>query len=283
MSDSDLSQAIIVRVGSVLVAVGLALILPAALLFVVLVAFAQGHFALAYIYQAEGGKLPLRKVIILLGLLAFLIWVALMLPLPVFTFITAIGFLIHFAIDEPRFMKTRHSLFTTLEALPFIIMYSSIIADVTFAVHTFPIALALSLVVLCIYAAVAVVRKRRPNIVSYFFLGWFLVTLAANAIYYSQPSYVVAWVWFDCLVITHISMWYGSYWFKLARKPVIRMEFVLRACVINCVFLFLGYLWTIGLVPLFFVLFAPASYYVWTFLHGFATFRKAEWIDSLSL
>ncbi len=278
-----LHQAILVRTLSIALAIGLAFVVSPQLLFLIVVILGHGHFMLAYIYQAEGGHLKSRKMLILVGCMLALSWLSLLISITLFAFITGFITLLHHAVDEIRFMNVKHSLYTTLESLPFIFVYTSIFADASFHSSTFWFANVLVLAVIVVYATLCVRTKRSPNVSSYASLVWLCITLAASVFYQLHPSYANAWLWFDALVLVHYFTWYGFYWFKLMNKTFVQTEYVLRAAIINIVFLILGVLWLTGGVPILGVLFAPAAFLAWSLLHCIGTYRNYEWATSLKL
>jgi hypothetical protein len=243
----------------------------------------QGHFVLAYIYQAESGHLKSHKILMLLGFLIFFSWCAFVLPLPIATVITAVGFLIHFAIDEPRFMGKKHSLFTTLEASPFVLLYSALLSDVILKTHLFYIAVASVVFLMIVYIWLSYVHKRKPDSVTLFYGWWLALTLLAYWIHASSPTYANGLIWFDCLVIVHYLLWYGFYWLKLLNKTFQQTVYIWRVIAVNLVLAVLGIVWISGAAPVLDLFFAPAAYFVWTFVHGVSSMRKDEYKASFQL
>src|SRR5690242_3105320 len=84
------------------------------------VVLGQGHFMLAYLYQAEAKKLPRRKLALLAGGFAFFVWLIYTLPPAWGAFVAAVAFLIHFGVDEIRLTTNQYSVYAALEVIPFI-------------------------------------------------------------------------------------------------------------------------------------------------------------------
>jgi hypothetical protein len=282
MKGAALREAIGIRVVSVAIALALFFILASQTMLFVVIVLGWGHFLLAYIYQAEGGHLGYRKAVILAGFLAVFTWAAFEVPLSIYVLVTTIAFLIHFAIDETRLMGVRHSLFTTLEALPYIILYSALLMDVLFGLHIFLPSCAAVLVLILGYAYLSYKKKRRPNQASYAFLGWFLLTLAVYGMSLVDPFISVITL-FEGLVIVHYLIWYGFYWFKLMNKTFVQREYVMRAVFLNIFIALLAFLWAIGALPIMAAFFTPLAFYVWTLLHGVASVRKDEFVNSVQV
>jgi hypothetical protein len=274
MSHALRLEALLIRVLSVAAAVLLGLTLTPEWLFVAVIVLGQGHFLLAYVYQGEAGKLGARTGTILLGMLLFFLWCAYVLPYSLATFLAAVFFLIHFSLDETRLFNNKHSLYTLLEAAPFVILYAALYADAAFLTHTFFWALIVSALIVGAYALLSRSQRRRPNETSYAFFSWTLLALVAYVI--DQATHPGAFVWFLLIVVVHISIWYGVYWYKLAQRPAARSTYMTRAVLINLLLGLLAFLWLSHGLPILDLLFAPILFNVWASLHIFASLRGNE-------
>jgi hypothetical protein len=282
MKGSPLSIAIGIRVVSVVLALVLVCLLPQqAMLFAVIV-LGWGHFLLAYIYQAEGGHLGYRKIAFLAAMLVFFTWAGLTLPTAVFSVLTTIAFLLHFAIDEPRLLGTKHSIYTTLEALPFVLIYSALLLQVLLNSHNFFLACGLVVLILVGYAWLSYKNKRKPNRTSYSYLAWLLLTIGVYIVSFTIPTVTILQL-FAGLVIVHYLIWYGFYWFKLINKTFIQREYVLRAVLINILVAIFASFWLIGAAPIFSLFFTVTAFNVWTFLHGVSSTRTDELMSSVQV
>lgn len=241
----------------------------------------QGHFLLAYWYQADGGKLGSRKVLYLLAALAAVAYVGSVVPFPVFGFLTGAGFLIHFAIDEARIVGGKHSLYTTLETLPFFIVFVGVLANGHLHQDWFAPVLALAALAVLTYAGLCLAKKRFPNATSYVFYGWTLLTLFAYVGTHGDPALAARVAW--GIIIVHYFVWYGIYWFKLSAKPAERTLYVLRSVLLNALLIFVAAVWYQGVTPVFALLFTPLAFNVWTLMHGFSTLRPEEFVRSARL
>ena len=243
------------------------------------VVLGQGHFMLAYLYQAEAKKLPPRKLIILLGAFAFFTWLVFTLPPLWSVFVAAVAFLVHFAIDEVRLTTNRYSLFTALESAPFVLLYGALFADTLFGSSTFLWALCVAGVFLFALAALSFSKKRAPNLASYVAFAWILLTLVAYVLF-KEVAHFNPLLLFWGIVLIHISIWYDAYYVRLKPLPAKEKEYLLRTALLNALLIVCAFLWMSGF-SFFDTLFAPLFYYAWALLHIASSFRGNELPDSL--
>lgn len=275
MPSSPLLSSLFIRIGSVALAAVLACLLAPPQMLLAMVVFGQGHFLLAYLYQFEGGHLGPRRLIVLAAVLALVWWVGCHIPLEVFGFLTGLGFLIHFSIDEARLLNGAHSLFTSLEAIPFIAIYGAIIAQAYLGITVMPFAMLIAILAVVVYGVLCRQYRRKPNATTYAFIGWTLLSLVLY-LCVDQVFSIPAIVWFWGLVIVHYAIWYAVYWYKLQHRHEIRTRYVWRVVLLNVGLMLAAYVWLAGRAPFLALIFAPLAFNVWTFMHGLASLRKQE-------
>ncbi len=268
-------EATAVRVVAVAVAVWLAWYLPAQMLLYAMIALGQAHFVLAYWYQADAGKWNLRKLSFVIALVGLSLWLLTILPLMVFVFVTGVLFLVHFALDEIYLLGGKVSLYTTLECLPFLFLYSGLLSDTMLGTETFLLSLIASGIALLILCVVSLERKRMPNALSGVYLVWAVMTLGACLVFQSFGS-GNSIVWFLTLIGVHYGVWYGAYWFRLRGKSDRQRTYLWRSIGVNIAMLFLIFVWLIQLLPPLALLFAPSLFYVWTVIHILTSVRLAD-------
>ncbi|MGH7175724.1 MAG: hypothetical protein ACREGR_05210 [Minisyncoccia bacterium] len=274
MHRTDLIRAIGIRVVALMVAFAFVLLLPPYPLWLAVVVLGQGHFFLAYLYQIEAGKWTPRRTAILFAWFALILWALVQFPVVVAAFITGVGFLVHFALDEARLLSEKPTLYTTLESMPFVALYSALLSDALLKTHLFWPVFFGALGIIALYGIVVIARRRKPNAASYAFAGWFLVTLVVHALWPTAPSFPLIFFW--GLVLVHYSIWYGVYWFRLEKQPARRTDYIQRVALVNVFLVLPLFLWTLGGVSFLFLLFAPIMFDVWTFHHGIASLRGNE-------
>ncbi len=281
MSRTMFVEVILVRVISVIITIAVALILPFKLMAFTVIVLGQGHFLLAYWYQAEAGKLDGRKIALLSGGFSFLLWLVLLVPVSYYNFITGAGFLLHFALDEGRLLNKKHSVYTALEALPFMLIYGAMIAEGYLSLHILPYMAGLSVLAIICYVVLCVRNKRAPTTTSYAFFSWAVLSIILYFLAQKfVPGYAIMWFW--GLILVHYLIWYAVYWFKLSerteQKPQ-RTEYIWRVVALNLALVFLAVLYLLNVIPLLDLLFGVGAFNVWTLMHGFSSIRPKELRD----
>ena len=159
----DAKRAISIRLFSIVFALVTAVTLPQSFLLLVLVVLGQGHIFLAYLYKVEGGKMTREQYIVTFAILLAIIWLGFHIPLNLFGYLTAFGFLIHFSFDEARLLNGKNSIYTVLEMIPFILLYAAAGAEGYLGIYLFPQACALAGAVMALYLVLSIRNKRKPN------------------------------------------------------------------------------------------------------------------------
>jgi hypothetical protein len=273
---------ITIRIVSVLLAIVLTIWLPFYWIFIVALILGQGHFILAYVYQIEGKHLGWKKFLVLVAIFALVCWFGLHTSYVLFTAVIGVAFMIHFCMDEIRLLSGKHTLFTTLEALPLILIYGGIILDIFFNAHLFWYALALSIPVLLVYVFLSLRYHRTPNAVSALFLGYLLVTLLLYGLAQGLSSWSL-FQWFIGIAFVHYFIWYAIYWFKLRHEPARRTTYVMRVALIIGLLGVGVVAWSLGPVSILALLFSPIMFDVWVTMHGASTVRFREYVAAFRL
>lgn len=280
MSAIDRQDLIIRAVSVVLVPLSVFLVQGGPLIFTMAIVLGQGHFFLAYLYQAEAGKLTRERIVYLVAAFFFLLWAVFTLPYLIASLLTALIFGVHFCLDEARLLNGRHTLFTTLESLPFFILYGGMYADMIFVLPSlFYATICVALIALLVYRIVAQYAGHRATKSTYTFMIWAAFAFGLYLAYHLiAPANTLSWFWFALMsmVLLHYYIWYGVYWYKLASAPKARRLYVARAVAINALLILLAFIWVEGPFPPLSFLFAPLFFNLWTYLHIIASFRKGE-------
>ena len=274
-------QDLIIRVVSVaLVPVSVLLVRGGPLVFTMAIVLGQGHFLLAYLYQAEAGKLTKQRIVSLVAAFFFLLWAIFTLPYLIASLLTALIFGVHFCLDEARILNRRHTLFTTLESLPFFLLYAGMYADMIFVIPSlFYATVCVALIAALVYRIVAQYAGQKSSKSTYTFAAWAVCAFGLYLAYHLiAPTNTLTWFWFALMsmVLLHYYIWYGVYWYKLASAPTARRLYVARAVAINALLVLLAFIWIKGPFPPFSFLFAPLFFNLWTYLHIIASFRSGE-------
>src|SRR5665213_1547651 len=103
MKLEDGSRHFLVRIVALVITAVIVVFAPAPGVLLAVIVIGQGHCLLAYLYQAESGKLPPKKLAFLAFSLALLCLIGFFVSLSTFYFCVATFFLIHFSLDEVRF------------------------------------------------------------------------------------------------------------------------------------------------------------------------------------
>ena len=266
----------VIRVVSILLALALGVALPLIPFVIVGIVLGQGHFFLSYIYQIEGKHMSMRKLTILVALFAGMWWLASVISLDVLVVLVGLGFMVHFTMDEIRLLSGKHSLYSTLEGLPLVLVYSAMISDAFLHSMFFPYACAASVLILAVYAFLALRAHRRPNALSYLLFGYLAVSLVLyGAAHVFAPTKQIQW--FVGLGLVHYFIWYGYYWFKLKARPAALTIYTVRVLVLNLVLVIGVLFWLHSSAALLALFFSPTAFEVWIAMHGFATFRLRDY------
>jgi hypothetical protein len=280
MSATDRQDLIIRAVSVALVPASVLLVRGGPLVFTMAIVLGQGHFLLAYLYQAEAGKLTRERIVYLIAAFFFLLWAIFTLPYTIASLLTALVFGVHFCLDEARLLNGRHTLFTTLEALPFFILYGGMYADMIFVRPSFFSAtVCAALIAALVYRIVAQYAGQKAGKSAYAFAAWGVCAFGLYLAYHLiAPANTLTWFWFALMsmVLLHYYIWYGVYWYKLASAPQARRLYVARAVAINALLILLAFIWIEGPFPPLSFLFAPLFFNLWTYLHIIASFRSGE-------
>src|SRR6185295_8252965 len=174
-----LRESIGIRVASLVGVLGFVFFAPPTLLPLVVTTVGFGHFGLAFRYQAEGKHLTHTKLLILAVSFVLIMVIAFTEPFTILIFINGIGFITHFCLDEARLLNGKHSLYTTLEALPFLVFVTGIFAEAYLIEDWYTPAMLIAGITVLIYVALMIRSGRIPNATSYSFYAWGLITFVA--------------------------------------------------------------------------------------------------------
>lgn len=278
----SLSVTMLLRIVSVLLAGGVVSLMPLTEVYDVYVVIAFGHLVLAFWYQREAGKWGTRRFVLWMAFLVMLMlvsaqWYAL------FLFLTNLIFSVHMMLDETHLNGGKPSLFTTLESVPFILLYTELFAWVLFGVSLFVPALVCVAVAGIAYVVLSVRAKRRLDRVSVINLSWGVLALLLATAVHVAGSYLEAPLWFFALGMTHFFLWYGEFFRKVARDVTKKATYLTRTLIANLAGLGLLLVFRTGGTPVLALLFAPAFLNAWTIWHITSSVRGNIVRQSFSL
>lgn len=265
-----------IRAVAVLIAVALLVLLPPWIALPAFFALGYAHFLLAFWYQRDAKKLSNQNIVLFLALLVLIVFASGFLSFPMYLFLIAVTFAFHMIRDELFLTKGTVSLFTTLEMLPFLVLYSGLLANSLFAVNLMVPAFVLAGVILGAYAMLSFWHGRMPDETSYIHFFWILVAALAYG-YQSFFGDIGGGMWFLALTVMHYIVWYVEYWNKLSAKPERRMTYAWRVITANVLFAFLAGVWINGGTFLG-VFFLPIFFYAWALLHILTSIRPQDYV-----
>lgn len=251
----------------------------------VMIVLGQGHFLLAYFYQARAGKIRSFYV------LNYLFWAALILLVywahPFAAGLTAVAtvyFAWHMAVDEfyltrlpLRLSESPLHLGRLLEMLPLMLVYAAAVVDAMLAHgvwRQFPElmgpALQCTSLGLVAYLALIAFRGYRPDARScYFLLAGGLLDVAAKFGWLQQvPAPKLS----SFIILFHYFSWYLHYYSSLdaGRRPL----YLGHVAVVNGAMLSVyGFF---GLQGPGWLLFQEQNFYLWTLMHLISSTRRGD-------
>jgi hypothetical protein len=246
------------------------------------IALGLGHFALAFWYQKSAGRWGIPAIGILLLLFALIAFAVNATSTSLFFVITGIYTSLHMAWDEVHLLKGAHSLFTTLEMLPFVTLYGGLLIDANFDTHLFVAATIIAAAELIVYAVFSLIYRRALNGISLVNLGWGIFALSVYTSFLFSQGIAPA-IWFLGLAVIHYFIWYGEYAYKVAGNPERRATYYRRVALVNIVLFIALVAWMNGFFPVGGIIFIPTFFYVWAFLHVTSSTRLADMRRLLSL
>lgn len=249
-----------------------------------MIVLGQGHFLLAYLYQAWAGKIRVFYV------LNYLFWAVLLVLLywshPFAAGLTAVAtvyFAWHMAVDELylseyplRLGRSPLHLGRLLEMTPFMLVYAAAVLDAMLAHGTwreFPElmgpALQLTPVVLLVYLALIGWGGYRPDARSCYFLvaGGLLDGAAKLGWLQLVPAAKLS----GFIILFHYFSWYVHYYLSL---PAGRGRYVADVVVVNAVVLAL-FFW-FGAAGPGWIFFQEQNFYLWTLMHLISSTRRGD-------
>jgi hypothetical protein len=266
-------EAILIRLVSAAIIIFFIAVSPYAALPITAVSLGQGHFILAYLYQAKGGHFHRAKLILLLVSGLAIIAVGYYVSIAALAFINGVGFVAHFSIDEARFWGGKHSLYTTLESLPFITIVTGIFAEGYLIRDWFRPIMVIAAALALVYVVVVVYKWRSPNITSYALYVWTVIALVSYFYVRFAPARAAAVFW--VIALMHFLIWYGFYLYKLRGTPSAR-TFLFEMLAINIPLIVLAVIWDFtSYLPVLGLVFG-VGYYFWALLHGISSLRPKE-------
>jgi hypothetical protein len=258
----------------------------------VMIVLGQGHFLIAYLYQARAGKIDRHYAVNYLCWAAFIVGCYTANPFPAgLTVIATIYFAVHMAVDEVYLTRLPLQLGNSpmhlgrlLEILPVIALYAATVSDGMLARGAWPgfppllpASLLLSALVAVLYLALVVTRLYRPDTRSLYFLGagTTLFAFAQQGWLQSLPTPLFS----SFLILFHYFNWYLHYYLSL--PPEQGPAYLARVLLINLlvVALYLGF----GDRGPGWILFQEQNFYLWTLLHLISSTRLADFQGALRL
>lgn len=175
-------------------------------------------------------------------------------------------FLVHFLWDEVKLAGAVSNIQRILEALPVFLLFTAALVLSVDGVSLYGIAVPLTLVTLGAYAGM-LLGKTGVRVDA---LGWLFHagTLLLTVILLLQIPIAFEKM-IGAIIIFHYVGWYVYYYFKLAKAPQARAQYLTRVVLINIgvIALYAAFSYSEVLaVPLGF-LFLPMYFYVWTIMH----------------
>jgi len=248
-------------------------------LFVIL---GQAHFVIAHIYRSKTQGITKTFLIpfflVLTGLVAAIIYFS----LNYFIFLIAgTHFMVHFVLDEVKLFAQQHSIYTLLESLPVVFLFSALeIDDLYYFDWVIGLAVIVSIIILVIYVGLIIYKKRKLNLISYYF--HFLSLILFIIIFFGfSPSILKL---FGFIIFVHYLNWYIFYFFKLKSHPKELKTYLKIVFLSNAIILALFMLYTYGsFTGILFYLFSPVYFYLGTFMHTTFSSRFIDYKNSLSL
>lgn len=251
----------------------------------VMIVLGQGHFLLAYYYQARARKITPRY------LLNYLFWAAVIVavywshPFPSgLVAVATIYFAWHMAVDEFYLtelpLKLRESplhLGRLLEMVPLIVVYAAAVADAVLAHGAWPqfpalLGFSLQFTLLALFAYVALIGLRgyRPDWRScYFLLAGGLLDVSAK---FGWLQLVPAPKLSGFIILFHYFSWYLHYYLSLplARKlPYVGQVVLVNLMVVGCFLL-------VGKEGPGWFFFQESNFYLWTLMHLISSTRWGD-------
>lgn len=250
-----------------------------------MIVLGQGHFGLAYLYQARAGKVRAAYV------LNYLFWSFLILLVywahPFAAGLTAVAtvyFAWHMAVDEfyltqlpLRLGQSPLNLGRLLEMLPLMLAYAAAVVDAMLAHgvwREFPElmgpALQCTSLGLLAYVALIAFRGYRPDGTScYFLVAGGALDVAAK---YGWLQQVPAPKLSSFIILFHYFSWYLHYFLSLPSER--RGGYVRDVALVNAVFL--GLYGVCGLQGPGWLLFQEQNFYLWTLMHLISSTRRGD-------
>ena len=273
------------KIFSAALAGGLAYYLDWRSLVATFIVLGQGHFLIAYLYQARAGKIGPSYAI------RYLFWVAVILSIyrlhpfaAGLTTIATIYFALHMAVDE--LYLTRYPLklnqspvhgARVLEMLPFIVVYAAAVSDAMLAHGAwlqFPAlagpALTVAKVAYLAYLLLLALTGYRPDRLSVYLLSvGACLSLSSQLGWLEQvPAPKLS----GFIILFHYFNWYLHYFLSLTAP--LKGTYLKQVVSLNLVVVALYRL--VGATGLGWILFQERNFYVWTLLHLITSTRPAD-------
>lgn len=251
----------------------------AVMLFVVL---GHGHCILTNIEQYRQKKYSRSKlpVYIFFMLLAL---IALYLNTSAFIFFVSIFFLLHNFLDDMKLLQTIHKGYAVLATAPLFLFvslssYDTLMSGATLGKAAIPLYVSFAVVTLFILSK----KELRSDAYLQFILP---VTFLLMTCFFANP-HIETQKLFAFIIISHYANWYLHIFQKYkAIKPEKLRPYFFEVFTINfmIILIFAAFMLAYGGLaqalenPFYKVIFAPAYFYVWTFMHLIVTFRSEDY------
>ena len=239
----------------------------------------QAHFLASYFYQYRVGKI--NKSYLSLYLIGIVLLWALFIYQRRFDLLilfAGVIFLFHFLQDEIFISEKKYSIFTSLEIIPIIIIFSGFVIDIVLGTKMILYFFLLSLSFFIFYFLFAYVKRYKLNYLSsYFILG----TLLLYFLYFLEVSIPLEFL-LGSIIILHYSDWYIHYYFKVKDDKKERSLYLKSMFIINfaVLALFLVYFFSNSNNVLFYF-FSVYYFYLWTLMHIFSNVRLDAYRNSI--
>lgn len=273
---------ILIRVVSVVLILACLFFLPERVCMFLFITLGLAHFGIAFWYQCGAGRWKLPSVGLLFLAFAGISFLVNATYTAWFFVLTGVYTTLHMAWDEVHLLKGTHSLYTTLELAPFVVLYGGLLTDANFGTSFFVPALSVSLTCFAVYGILSLSRRRPPNGVSFVNLGWGVFAFAVYLSFLFSTN-VPPYLWFLGLAVVHYFIWYGEYARKVSTDTSRKKTYYFRIITVNVV-LFAGLLaWLSTGFALGGILYAPTFFYAWAFLHVTTSLRLSDLSRMFSL